>query len=396
MKDFQFTYPVNVTFGKDAETKVGEAAIKFGKKVLIHHDSGAYLEESGLLPRIRESLKAAGCEILELGGVRPNPRLSLMKEGMEICRKEGIDVVIGVGGGSVMDSAKAIAVGAKFEGDIWDICLWKAQANTRLPLILIPTMSGTGSEVSICAMIVNDELTPEVKRGMISFNVLPDVTLINPELQYSLPRNQVASGCMDIISHTLTTWFTDTPDVFITDRMAEGVIETVVKYAPVALENPTDYNARAQIAMAASLAVVFMVGFDRDGRDACHTLENGFTTMHMIAHGTGLAIIVPAWMKHVYKRDVQRFALFANRIMGVTVDPFDLEGTAREGVIRFEQYIKDRLGLPTRMSDLGLAEKTDIDALVELVCNNNGGCVNAGSPYELTRDDIRAIYELAK
>lgn len=396
MNDFQFYYPANVIFGHDAELKVGEAARAYGKKVLIHHDGGAYLETSGLLPKVRESLKAAGCEIFELGGVRPNPRITLMREGVALCRKEGIDCVVGIGGGSVMDSSKAICIGTVGDKDIWEYCGKPFCVEKKLPLIVIPTMSGTGSEISICAMICNDTLNPEEKRAILDFHVIPEVTLYNPELQYSLPKNQVASGCMDIISHTMTTWFTDTPDVFIGDRLGEAVMETVIKYAPVALENPTDYNARAQIAVASSLAVILMVGYERQGREVSHTIENAFTTMHMIAHGTGLAIMTPALMKYTYKRDIPRFALFANKIMGVPVDPFDLEATAKEGIVRFESFIKERLGLPTRMSDLGLAEKTDVEQLISFIKSGNGFPLQAGSAYELTEEDVRAIYELAK
>ncbi len=396
MKDFQFYYPANVIFGKNAETKVGENAVKFGKQVLIHHDGGEYLETSGLLPRIRESLKAAGCEVFELGGVRPNPRLTLMREGVTLCRKEGIDCIVAVGGGSVIDSAKAICMGAANDEDILYFADNFFSVQKKLPLIAIPTMSGTGSEVSVCAMVCNDTVQPEEKRMILGNAVLPEVTLCNPELQYSLPKKQVASGCMDIISHTMSAWFTDTEDVFISDRLGEIAMETVVKYAPIALENPTDYNARAQIALASELAIVYMVGYDRDGREASHTIENAFTTMHMLAHGTSLAILTPALMKYTYKRDIPRFARFAHTIMGVPVDTFDLEATAKEGVVRFENYIKDRLGLPTRMSDLGLDEKTDIDQLIESVRKNNGFPLNKGSVYELSEDDVRAIYELAK
>ncbi len=396
MNDFQFYYPANVTFGRDAELKVGETAKTYGSKVLLHYDAGDFLEESGLLARVRESLQQAGCTIVELGGVRPNPRVSLMRQGVEICRNEGIDCVIGVGGGSTMDSSKAICVGAYGDKDILEYCGKPFTVEGKLPLIVIPTMSGTGSEISICAMICDDESTPEVKYSILDFNLIPDATLYNPALQFSLPANQTASGCMDIISHTLTTWFTDTPNVYIGDRLGESVIETVMHYAPIAIEHPDDYDARSQIAVASSLAVILMIGYDRQGREVSHTIENGFTTMHMIAHGTGLAILTPALMKYTYKRDLPRFALFATRLMGVENDPFDIEGTAREGVIRFEQFIRDRLKLPTRMSDIGLAESTDVDVLIERIKQGQGFPLNPGSVYELSEEDVRNIYELAR
>lgn len=395
MNPFTFQYPVKVVFNPEAENQVGQEALAFGKKVLIHHDSGAYLEDSGLLPRVRKSLDEAGVSYIELGGVRPNPRLSLMREGIELCRKEGIEAVIAIGGGSVMDSAKTIAMGAVYDGDVWDFALWKAQVKDTLPVITIPTMSGTGSEVSCCAMVCNDEVEPEDKRGIITMAIVPKVALINPSLQASLPKKQVASGCMDIISHTLTTWFTDTQDVYITDRMMEGLIESVIKYAPVVLENPSDYQARSQIAMAASLAVVFMCGFERNSCGADHAIENPLTTMHHLAHGTTLAIICPAWMRYVYKRDLPRFVQFANRLMGVPVNPFDMEGTALEGIVRFEQFIKDRLGLPTHMSEIGV-ENSDIDFLANVVTNNGTTTVGGEGPYKLDIDDVKKIYEIAK
>ncbi|MDL2220845.1 iron-containing alcohol dehydrogenase [Eubacteriales bacterium OttesenSCG-928-N14] len=394
MKDFVFEYPIKVVFGHDAEVQAGpEAARLGGKKALIHHDSGAYLEESGLLPRVRKSLEDAGLTVVELGGVRPNPRLSLMREGIKLAKEEGIDVVVGIGGGSVLDSSKTIAVGAKYDGDVWDFATFKAQIKDRLPIIAINTMSGTGSETSICAMVVNDEGEKEDKRGLFGMEVLPNVALINPALQFSLPPKQVASGAMDIISHTLTTWFTETEGVYLTDRLAEGLIETVLKYGPLALRDPEDYNARAQIAASAALAVVLMVGYDREGRDICHGLENPVTTMHLLAHGTGLAIMYPAWMKMTYKRDLPRFVQFANRLMGVPVDPYDPEGVAWQGILRFESFIKDQLGLPTRMKDIGIHDKTDIEMLADRATQNGTQTMGAGK-YALTRDEVLELYKM--
>lgn len=394
MNPFVFQYPVKVALGPDTEDSVGEQALVFGKKVLIHHDSGAYLEDSGLLPRIRNALERAGITYFELGGVRANPCLSLVRKGIELCRREKIDCLIAVGGGSVMDSAKTIAIGVLYDGDVWDFACHKAKVAQSIPLIAVPTMSGTGSEVSICAMICNDEVEPEVKRAIFSYEIIPKVTLINPSLQYSLPPRQVASGCMDIICHTLTAWFTDTSDVYLSDRLMEGIIETVMKYGPIALENPTDYQARAQIAAAAPLAVVFMCGIDRKGCGGDHGIENPLTAVHHLTHGTTLASICPAWMRYVYKRDLPRFVQFAERLMGVPSDPLHPEQVALEGIVRFETFIKTRLCLPIHLRELNI-ENMDIDYLADIVTHGGTSSIGGSNAYRLDKEDIKKIYEIA-
>ncbi len=397
MKNFEMYYPCDYVFGKGVELEAGKRAAKYGKKVLLHYDGGDFLEKSGLLQRIRDSLTEAGCEVFELGGVRPNPRLSLMRKGIEICKAENIDCVVGVGGGSTMDSSKMICMGAVYDGDVLDLAPFGA-CTKKLPLVVIPTMSGTGSEISICTMVCNDEVEPEHKFGILSFAIIPEVTLMNPELQYTLPKKQIAAGCMDIISQVMYAWFTDTKDTFLTDRLGEAVMETVVKYAPIALANPTDYDARSQIALAASIGAYYMVGFDRNTRESGHSLENPVTATHHLAHGQGLALVTPAIMKHTYKRDIPRFARFAHVIMGVPIDTFDMEKTAWEGVVRFEDFIKNRLGLATRMSELGIGTDEDIETYVELVRSGswNGFPIQADSPYALSEEDVRAIYKLAQ
>lgn len=397
MNNFEMYYPCDYVFGKDVELEAGKRASQFGKKVLLHYDGGDFLEKSGLLGRVRDSLKAAGMEVYELGGVRPNPVLSLMRKGIELVKKEGIDVVVGLGGGSTMDSSKMICMGAAYDGDVLDLKPFGA-CKKMLPLIVIPTMSGTGSEISICTMVCNDEVEPEEKFGILSFAIIPTVTLMNPELQYTLPKKQIAAGCMDIISQVMNTYFTETTGTFLTDRMDEAVMETVVKYAPIALENPTDYDARSQIALAASIGAYFMIGYDRNGRESGHTLENPVTTTHHLAHGQGLALVTPAIMKYTYKRDIPRFARWANTVMGVPVDTFDLEKTAVEGIKRFEDFIKYRLGLATRFEELGIGSDEDIERYVELVRKGSwsGFPLQGGSPYELSEEDVRAIYKLAQ
>ena len=401
MKDFNYFYPTDVTLAHDAECQAGAKAAQFGKKALIHFD-GDFLEANGVLPRVRQSLKDAGVEYYELGGVRPNPRVTLMRKGVEICKENDVDVVIAIGGGSTMDSAKGICMGAANpDKDILDFAV-PFSCEKSLPMIAIPTMSGTGSEVSICAMVCDDLAEPEVKYGILSFAIMPNATLVNPELQYTLPPRQVASGCMDIISHTMTAYFTDTKNVYFSDRLGEIIMETVMKFAPMALETPDNYDVRAQIAACAMEAIVYMVSYDRDSREVSHTIENPFTVMHMLPHGTSLAVITPALMKYTYKRDVGRIAQFATRVMGVTPDTQDLEWTAREGIARFENFIRDRLHLPVRMSEVvtrdnkDVAGTTDIDALIENIKASRGFPLNPGSVYELSEDDVRAIYELAK
>ena len=387
MNNFSFYSPTYFEFGRNTEEKAGKLISRFGgKKVLIHYGSGSVLR-SGLLGRVIASLDAEGIHHIELGGAVPNPRSGLVYEGIELCRKEKVDFILAVGGGSAIDSAKAIAIGVPYEGDFWDFYTGR-KIEEALPVATILTLSAAGSEASASSVITHEN--GMVKRGTLSDKIRPVFSILNPELTTTLPPFQTAAGATDMFAHVLERYFTNTRDVEITDRLCEAVMLTIINEAPKAITNPADYEARANIMWAGMVAHNDICGVGRVQDWGSHQLEHELSALYDVAHGAGLAVMFPAWMKFTMKHDVMRFAQFAVRVFGCQMDFQQPERTAREGIERFESFLK-AIGMPVRFKELG-AKREDIPTLIEMLKMDKRG---VGNFVKLSAEDVEAIYNLA-
>ncbi len=395
MNDFRYYTPTQVEFGKGAEEKAGELVKKFGgTKVLLHYGGGS-AKRSGLLDRVGASLKAAGIPYVELGGVVPNPRISKVREGVELAKREGVDFLLAVGGGSAIDSAKGIAYGLCYDGDVWDLYEKKANPTACAPVGCVLTLAATGSEMSDSSVISNEENGK--KRGVNSDLCRCRFALLNPELTYTVSAYQTASGCADIISHTMERYFSGPDTVEPTDSVAEGVLRAVIGAAPKALKNPEDYEARATIMWAGSISHNGLTGVGRGGVGrvgdwACHQLEHELSGMFDVTHGAGLAAIWEAWSSYVMPSAPARFARFARNVMGVS--EADDEKAARAGIAAYKEFLRS-IGMPTNLRELGL-DLTD-EQLDKLAFNCSfEGTRSIGSIRVLDQKDMREVYRLAQ
>lgn len=388
MNNFNFYSPTYFVFGRERENETGKYVQRFGgTKVLIHYGGGSVLK-SGLLDRVKASLDAASIPYCELGGVVPNPRSGLVNEGVALCKQEKIDFVLAVGGGSVIDSAKAIAAGACYEGDFWDFYSGKAIVQQALGVGTVLTLTAAGSEGSGNSVITHED--GMLKRGTSSEYLRPKFSVLNPALTCSLPSYQTACGAADMLAHVMERYFTNTKEVEITDRLCEGIMLTIINETPKALANPNDYDARANLMWAGMVAHNDICGVGREQDWASHQMEHELSGLYDVAHGAGLAVVFPAWMKYVMKQDILRFAQFAVRIWGVEMDFQHPETTALKGIACYEQFMTS-IGMPTRFSQLG-AKAEDIPTLVKML---NPSARPVGNFIRLTEEDAAAIYQLA-
>ena len=387
MDNFIFQNKTKIIFGKETENNVGQEISSKYKKVLLHYGGGS-IKKSGLFDKVSISLRDSSVEFVELGGVLPNPRLSLVQKGIEICKNNSIDFVLAVGGGSVIDSAKAIAAGALYEGDIWDFFIHNKTKKIAqsLPLGVILTLAATGSESSSSCVINKDD--EDLKKSCKSEHIIPEFAILNPELTYTLPPYQTACGIIDILAHVMERYFTNTQDVDYTDRLCEATMQTVILYAQTAMESPQDYNARAQIMWASTIAHNNLLSTGRTGDWASHHMQHEIGALYpKSAHGAGLAVIFPAWMKYVYRHDIHRFKQFALRVWRIKESFGSDEEIALEGIKRFEQFAQS-LGMPTSFKEIGLPTDRFRDMAQK--------CGEDGSFVRLSVNDIINIYELAK
>lgn len=393
MQDFNYYAPTEVVFGKDAEGRLVEMIRKYGgKKVLLHY-GGKSAERSGLLGSVREKLNEAGIPFVELGGVKPNPRLTLVKEGIELCRREGVDFLLAVGGGSVIDSSKAIGYGMKYDGDVWDIYARKYQPKETLPVGVILTIPAAGSEMSDSSVITNEELG--LKIGYSDNLCRPKFAIMNPVRTFTLPPYQTACGATDIMMHTMERYFGKVDDMTLIDNIAEALMRTVKESVFHVLKDPEDYRNRACIMWASSLGHNDLTG-DRSYADfATHQLEHELSAMFDVAHGAGLAAIWPSWARYVMRENVSRFQRFAVNVMGVPNDFANPEATALAGVEAIEKFYH-AIGMPTSIHELIGREITD-EEIKELArkCSHDDGRTIGGFK-KLDRHDMEQIYIMAK
>ena len=387
MENFNFYSPTEFVFGKGRAAETGHFVKKYGgTKVLIHYGGGSAVK-SGLIGIVKKSLDEAGIPYCELGGVQPNPRDTLVYKGIDLCRNEGVDFILAVGGGSVIDSAKGIAIGVPYNGDFWDMYCGKAPEKA-LPVATVLTIAAAGSEGSGDSVITKED--GMLKRAVGSGHLRPKFSVMDPALTQTLPAYQTACGATDIMAHVFERYFTNTKEVEITDRLCEAVLITMVKEAPRVIADPDNYDARANIMWAGMVAHNNIVGVGRQQDWNSHGLEHELSGLYDVAHGAGLAVIMPSWMEYVYKHNVLRFCQMATRVFGCQMNFENPEVTALEGIHRFRSFLHS-IGMPINFAELG-AKEEDIPVLVEKIGIGDG---KFGGFMELDRNDVTEIYRIA-
>lgn len=392
MYNFEYYTPTRVVFGKNSEKETGRLIkAQDCKKVLIHY-GGTSAKKSGLLDRVCESLDEEGVEYVMLSGVVPNPHLPLVREGIELCKKEGVDFILAVGGGSVIDSSKAIGYGVANEGDVWDFYDEVREPQGCLPIGAILTIAAAGSEMSDSSVITNEE--GWLKRGYSNDHCRCKFAILNPELTYSLPAYQTQCGCVDILMHTMERYLNSGDNMELTDGISEALMRTVIKNAKILKDDPENYDARAEVMWAGSLSHNGLTGCGTDGGDwASHQIEHELGGMFDVAHGAGLSAVWGSWARYVYKDSIDRFVKFAENVLQVESKE-NKEQTAIAGIEAMEAFYRS-VDMPTSISELGI-QVTDaqIEELAEK-CSFFGrrtvGCVKV-----LGKEDIMNIYKMAR
>ncbi|WP_099469981.1 iron-containing alcohol dehydrogenase [Konateibacter massiliensis] len=389
MENFTFYAPTYFAFGKYMENEAGEYVKRFGgTKVLIHYGGGS-IARVGLLDRVKESLKKANLSYVELGGVKPNPRSGLVYEGIEICKKEKIDFILAVGGGSTIDSAKAIAAGAVYDGDFWDYYQGKT-VERALPIGTILTISAAGSEGSADSVITHEN--GMLKRATTGEGLRPKFSILNPELTQTLSEYQTACGITDILAHLYERYFTNTEEVEVTDRMIEGLMLTMIHEGPRVIAEPDNYHARANIMWAGMMAHNNSCGVGRTQDWASHDIEHELSALYDCAHGAGLAVTMPAVMRYNMKHNIMRFAQVACRVWGCSMDFNHPEETAKAGIQAFQQFLIS-IGMPKNFEELG-AKEEDISKLAHTACYGDVKTGTLGGFVTLSEEDVINIYRL--
>ena len=393
MKDFVYYAPTEVVFGKDSEEQVARLVKKYGgHKVLVHY-GGKSAKKSGLLDKICALLEQGGVDHLLLGGVVPNPRLSLVQEGIALCRKEKVDFLLAIGGGSVIDSAKAIACGVPFDGNVWDVYMGKADPACYLPVACVLTIPAAGSEMSDSSVITNED--GDVKVGYSNAMSRPKFAIMNPVRTFTLPPYQTAAGVTDMMMHTMERYFSPEDDMDLTDALAEALLRSMKENVYKVLADPEDYRARAQVMWGGSIAHNDLTGCGMSGDWATHQLEHELSGMFDVTHGAGLAAVWPSWARYVYKVNVSRFVRFAVNVMDVPNDFTDPEGTALRGIEAMERFYHS-IGMPINIHELIGRDITD-DEIREMVrkCSRDGSLTQGGFKV-LHPEDMEAIYRMAR
>lgn len=392
MENFQYYTPTKIIFGRGAEEQTGQLAAEQGcKKVLVHYGGGSVVR-SGLLERIYRSLDAVGISYVSLGGVVPNPRLSLVYEGIRLARKEQVDFILAVGGGSVIDSAKAIGYGVANEGDVWDFYEKKRAAKACLPIGVVLTIAAAGSEMSDSSVITKEE--GWLKRGYSSNYARARFAVMNPELTMTLPKYQTASGCVDIMMHTMERYFNHSDNMEMTDGISEHLLRTVMKNAKILMNEPDNYQARAEVMWAGSLSHNGLTGCGTGGGDwASHQLEHELGGMFDVAHGAGLAAVWGSWARYVMDAAPERFAKFAVNVMGVEPEAEKLK-TAQKGIEAMEDFYR-ALDMPVCIGDMGIELAEEQMRELAEKCSHFGkrtiGCIK-----KLDQEDMYQIYKEAR
>jgi len=392
MLNFDFYSPARIIFGKGSENRIGELLKPHASKVLVHYGGGS-IKRSGLYDRVIASLQENGLAFVELGGVLPNPRLSLVHEGIALCKKEKVDLILAAGGGSTIDSAKAIAMGVYYEGDVWDLYEHNREVEKALPVATILTIPAAGSESSGDTVITNEQ--KQLKYGYGSPRLRPLLSIMNPELFFTLPKAQVAAGVADMMSHVFERYFTNTTHTDLTDGLCETVLRTLMKNAPIVLEDPQNYEAWCELGFGGTVAHNGLVGMGREQDWACHVMEHELSAIYDVTHGTGLAVLTPGWMEYVHGDNPNMFVQFAVNVMGVQGSYRDPEALIQEGIDRLRRFYS-RMGLPATLTELGIPG----DRLEEMAKKATSAAFGSENPIgglkKLYWQDVLEIYKRVK
>lgn len=395
MKNFNYYAPTQVAFGRNTENQVAELIKKYGgSKVLIHY-GGQSAIRSGLLAKVEQILTEAGIAYVKLGGVKPNPRLSLVRKGIELCKEENVDFLLAVGGGSVIDSCKAISSGRFYQGDVWTLYEHKDHATQYLPIGCILTIPAAGSEMSNGSVITNDEVESWLKKDYCVDEFRCKFAIMNPELTFTLPAWQTACGITDMMMHTMERYFSKDDDMETTDAIAEAILRTCMKEGPLALANPTDYTCRANIMWAGTLAHNDLTGCGTTGDWATHNIEHELSGLFDVSHGAGLAAVWGSWARYTRNENLPRFARFAHNVMGIdTTNMSDMEAS-EAGIKAMEQFFRS-IGMPTDIHTLVGKDITDAEIEEMAQKCTNGDTTTIGGLKILHAADIVKIYQMAK
>ncbi|MHC1785505.1 MAG: iron-containing alcohol dehydrogenase [Christensenellales bacterium] len=392
MLNFDLYTPARIVFGRGTQQQIGKLLKPHATKVLLHYGGGS-IKRSGLYDQVIQSLHENGIQYVELGGVKPNPRLDLVHEGIALCRAQGVDLILAVGGGSAIDSAKAIAMGVYLDHDVWDVYEQQLPVERALPVAIILTIPAAGSESSGDTVITKEET--QRKYGYGSPKLRPLVSIMNPELFFTLPKDQIANGVADMMSHVFERYFTNTLHTDLTDSLCEAVLKTIIKNAPKLMQDPKDYDSWAEIGFSGTVAHNGLVGMGREQDWACHGIEHELSAHYDVAHGAGLAVLTPAWMQYVHATNPDMFVQFAVNVMGVEGSFRDQEAIIQEGIARLRQFYRV-MGLPQTLRELGI----DSGKLTEMAQKATGFAFGTEDPIgglkKLNWQDVEQIYLLCK
>ena len=392
MLDFNFCVSTNFIFGKDAHKKIGEVVSSYGvKKVMLVYDSGDFLKTTGLLDTVLDCMKASGLEVTELTGVLPNPRLGLVHEGVALGRKNQVEMVVALGGGSTIDTAKAIAAGIPYDGDVWDYFSNVMGAHPvfkALPIGVILTIAATGSESSAGCMITNED--GWLKYGCGGPAMRPTFAIMNPEITCSLPAYQTACGVADMFTHVAERYFTNTPDTYIIDGMAEGLMRSLTEVGPKLMKDLKNYDYRSEVMWAGTVAHNDTVGVGREQDWATHDLSYEISALYDLTHGAAVSIMLYAWMKYVYKHDIPRFVRYAKHVMGVDTEGRDPEEAALEGIEKTAEFLKT-LGVPLHLSEVSIDDSRFEEMATKALAHRE----TVGFFVPLNKEQIIEVYRMA-
>lgn len=386
MRDFCWFNPTRIVLGKGVLAQMGELASHYGKKALLHYGGGSIFKND-VYRQVTESLRAAGIEYTELGGVKPNPRLETVYEGIRLVKQEHLDMILCVGGGSVIDSGKAIAMGAVYDGDVWDLYTKGVVPTKALPIGVALTIPAAGSESSDGSVITKED--ENLKRSCCNDLQFPRFALLDPSVCATLPRRQIAAGGVDMLSHIMERYFSREPHTDVSDRLCEGAMLALMNWLPVVLKNPDDTEAWAEVMWGGNVAHNGLLGKGREEDWASHAIEHELSGQYDIAHGAGLSIVMPAWMKYVYRDHLPRFVQFARQVMQVNFPEDDPERTALEGIERIERFFAS-LGTPVRLGEAGI-DGSHIDEMARKCCENGA----VGHFRVLNAEDVAHILRSA-
>lgn len=386
MYNFTFHVPTTIHFGKGQISHLADLA-GYGKKVLLCYGGGS-IKRNGIYDQATKILSDAGLQIFELSGVEPNPRIQTVRRGVELCRKESIDMILAIGGGSTIDCAKVVAAGAKYDGDAWDLVIHPELIKAALPISSVLTLAATGSEMDAFAVI--SDMTKNEKWGTAAECLKPTMSVLDPTYTFSVPARQTAAGTADMMSHTFENYFSMDDGAYVQKRMAEALLKTMIHYGPIALEKPDDYDARANLMWAASHAINGLVGEGCAPAWCVHPMEHELSAFYDITHGEGLAILTPAWMEHVLSEKTEKlFATYGRNVWGLTGT--DDAPVAREAIARTRQFFTETMHMPATLHEVGITDEEHFDVMAQKAADGS-----KGSFVPLTKEDIVEIYRAAK